>query len=103
MEEFKDYEVTIEDSIEPKKDITKPELIGIINERIKKQWRSDTSEIEIDVRPEWKKILREDGSILWEYTKMDWKAMQYQQRDQKGNIKREWLSFKSLNYKGKKK
>ena len=32
--------------------------------------RSHASAIEIDVQPEWKKILREDGSILWDYHKV---------------------------------
>ena len=104
MEDLKNYEVFIED-IEPTKDITKTELIHIINKRIGKKWTPEESscEVKIDVQPEWKKLLREDGSILGEYTKLGWKAMHYQHRDQKGNIKKEWLSFKSLDYKGKKK
>jgi len=103
MNEWDDYEVIIED-MEPLP-TTKPQLISIINERISTQWsrRVHTSTIEIDVQPEWKKILREDGSILWDYHKLGWKAMHYQQRDQSGNIKREWLNFKYLNYKGKNK
>jgi len=105
VDDSKDYEVFIDDYDPPPKDITKFQLIEIINERLGKKWtRTDwTNGVDIEVLPEWKKLLREDGSILWEYTKLGWKAMQYQRRDQKGNIKREWLSFKSLNYKGKKK
>ena len=105
MEGFKDYKVLIEDLEDPPKDITKSQLIAIINKKIKENKRgADTSKgVEIDVKLEWKEVLQKDGSILWEYTKLGWKAMHYQQRDQKGNIKREWLSFKSLNYKGKKK
>ena len=107
MENFKDYTVLIEDMEDletSEKEITKFELIQIINKKLGKNWTSKdwSNGIDIEVLPEWKKILREDGSILWEYTKLGWKAMQYQQRDQKGNIKREWLSFKSLN-KGAKK
>ena len=103
MEGFKDYKVLIEDLEVPEKDITKSELIGIINKKLSKDWKVTNSNdgVDLEVEPEWEKLLREDGSILWEYTKLGWKAMQYQQRDQKGNIKREWLSFKSLNYKGK--
>ena len=105
MEDFKDYKVLIEDLEIPEKKITKFDLIQIINKKIGKKWTSDdwSKGIDIDVQPEWKKILREDGSILWEYTKLGWKAMHYQQRTQKGKIKKEWLNFKSLNYKGKKK
>jgi len=105
VDDSKDYEVFIDDYDPPPKDITKFQLIAIINKRIGKKWTPEkwTHEVEIDVQPEWKKILIEDGSILGEYTKLGWKAMHYQHRDQKENIKREWLSFKSLNYKGKKK
>ena len=105
MESLKDYEVLIEDLEVPEKDLTKEELIRVINKRLSKNWSATNHKdgIDMDVEPEWKNILRNDGSILWEYTKLGWKAMQYQQRDQKGNIKREWLNFKSLNYKGKKK
>ena len=105
MEGFKDYRVLIEDLEVPEKDLTKTELIGVINKEISKGWSAKSSKdaIEIEVKPEWKNILREDGSILYEYAQLGWKAMHYQQRDPKGNIKREWLSFKSLNYKGKKK
>jgi len=108
MENFKDYTVLIEDMEDletSEKEITKFELIQIINKRLGKKWTSEdwSKGIDIEVLPEWKKLLQEDGSILWEYTKLGWKAMQYQQRDQKGNIKREWLSFKSSNYKGKNK
>ena len=105
MEEFKDYKVLIEDLEDSPKDITRSQLITIINEKMSSQWtsRDYAGTIEIDVRPEWKKILREDGSILWEYTKLGWKAMQYRQTDQQEKIKREWLSFKNTKYKGKKK
>ena len=107
MEDLKDYTVLIEDMEDletSKKEITKLELIQILNKRLGKKWTSKdwSNGIDIDIRPEWKKILREDGSILWEYTKLGWKAMHYQRQDQKGNIKREWLSFKCLNHKGKK-
>lgn len=105
MNENKDYELFIDDWDPPKKDVTKSELIKIINERLSKPWSPDeySDGKEMDVQPEWKKILREDGSILWEYTKLGWKAMQYQQTDQKGNVKKQWLNFKNLNYKGKNK
>ena len=105
VDDFKDYELLIDDWDPPKKDVTKSELIKIINERLSKRWTASeySKGIEMDVQPEWKKILREDGSTLWEYTKLGWKAMQYQQCDQKGKIKREWLSFKNLDYKGKNK
>ena len=105
MEEFKDYKVLIEDLEVPKKDLTKDKLISIINKKISKGWNKEINKdgIDIAVEPEWKNILREDGSVLGEYTKLGWKAMHYLHRDQKGNIKKEWLSFKNLNYKGKKK
>ena len=105
MDDLKDYELLIDDWEVPTKDVTKLELIKIINERISKRWTAKqySDGIEMDVQPEWEKILREDGSILWEYTKLGWKAIQYQQADQKGNVKRRWLYFKNLNYKGKNK
>ena len=105
MEGFKDYKVLIEDLEVPEKDLTKEELIRVINKKLSKNWSVTNNKdgIDMDVEPEWKNVLRNDGSILWEYTKLGWKAMQYQQRDQKGNVKREWLNFKSLNYKGKNK
>ena len=103
MSEWDDYKVVIED-MEPRS-ISKPQLIMIINEKISTQWthRTRASTIEIDVQPEWKKILREDGSILWDYHKLGWKAMHYQKKEQNGSVNRDWLSFKFLNYKGKKK
>ena len=105
MDEFEDYELLIEDLELPTKDLTKSELIKIINERLSKRWTEDeySNGREIDIQPEWKNILRDDGSVLWEYTKIGWKAMQYQQTDQKGNVKRQWLNFKNLDYKGKNK
>tara|TARA_Y100000310_G_C20475364_1_gene712119 strand:- start:189 stop:506 length:318 start_codon:yes stop_codon:yes gene_type:complete len=105
MDGFKDYEVFIDDWNPPIENITKFQLIAIINKKLRKKRTQEgwSKGIELEVQPEWEKILREDGSILWEYTKLGWKAMHYQQRDQKGKIKRNWLSFKSLDYKGKKK
>ena len=104
MDDFDDYEILIDDFDVPEPKITKFQLIEIINKHLGKQWTANdfTHGVDVDVKPEWKQLLRDDGSILWEYTKLGWKAMHYQRTDQKGNIVREWLSFKSLNKKGKK-
>jgi len=93
---MEDYEVFIEDY---KEEITKKELIIIINERLSRRWSSAEMEsgVEIDVEDEWKRILREDGSILWDYQKLGWKAMQYQRQRNDGTV-REWLSFKNPNF-----
>jgi len=104
MEEFKDYKVLIEDLEVPKQDLTKAELTGIINKKLSKNWSITNNQdgIDIEIEPEWKNILINDGSFLWEYTKLGWKAMQYQQNRNDGTV-REWLNFKNLNYKVKKK
>ena len=102
-----DYEVIIEDLEigDVILDVTKNELIEILNKKLSRGWTAGEREdgLDIPVEPEWENILKEDGSILYEYTKLGWKAMQYQQTDQKGNVKRRWLYFKNLNYKGKNK
>jgi len=93
-----DYEVFIEDLVYPEEtDINKDDLIKIINKELRKR---SASEIKIEIKPEWKKILREDGSILWGYQELGWKAMHYQQKKNDGSCY-EWLSFKNPNYKGK--
>ena len=104
MESLKDYEVFIEDIRDSPKDITKSQLITIINEKISSQWssRDYTGTVEIDVRPEWKKILQDDGSILWEYEKLGWQVMWYNQK-YRTKPTRSWLSFKNTKYRGKKK
>ena len=103
MEDFRDYEVIIEDLElnEPKK-VTKSDLIRAINERLGQRWtpKDRSNGVEIDVPPKWKKILREDGTILWDYEKLGWKAMHYEKTNQKGKVIREWLSFKHPRYKG---
>ena len=94
-----EYEVFIEDLVCPEEtDIKRGDLIKIINKELGKGWARETK---IEVKPEWKKILREDGSILWSYQKLGWKAMHYQQQKSDGSCY-EWLSFKNPKYKGEK-
>jgi hypothetical protein len=106
MRDYEDYDVDISDlEAETPVEITKDYLIKVFNEKIKESYSLAFSSvgIEIDVKSEWENRLREDGTILWEYTKLGWKAMHYQKTDQSGKVVRNWLSFKSLDYKGKKK
>ena len=93
-----EYEVFIDDWNPPKPPVTRLELITIINKRLSKKWTDEdwSQGISIEVQPEWQKILREDGSILWEYTKLGWKAMHYKKTTQEGEVVRDWLNFKSL-------
>ena len=62
VNENKDYELLIDDWEPPIKDVTKLELIKIINKRLSKRWTANeySNGIEMDIQPEWKKILRED-------------------------------------------
>ena len=104
MNEFEDYDLIIEDLESPEpKDVTKPQLIKILNERLSKSWiyKSHSGEIEIDVKPEWKKILENDGSIIEEYRKLGWEVWHYILGED--GCHRRWLSFKNPNYKGTKK
>jgi len=105
VSDFEDYEVNIDDWNPTIHDLTKLELITIINKKLGKKWTYEDlgNGISLEVKPEWEKILREDGSVLWEYTKLGWKAMHYIKTNQDGKVTRNWLNFKSLNYKGKKK
>ena len=93
-----EYEVFIDDWEPPRPQVTRAELITIINKKLSKKWTDkDWSQgISIDVQPEWKKLLSEDGSILWEYTKLGWKAMHYNKTTQDGEVIRDWLNFKSF-------
>jgi len=93
-----DYEVFIDDWEPPKADVSKTQLIAIINKKLSKKWTDEdwSKGISIEVQAEWKKLLREDGSILWEYTKLGWKAMHYKKTNQEGEVVRDWLNFKSL-------
>ena len=104
MDNFDDYEVTVSD-LEPYKpsDVTKPHLINIFNKKISEHWSQENSVkvLEIDVRPEWEKILREDGSILWGYQKLGWIVFHYHTQKKNGTV-RSWLKFSHPNYKGRK-
>ena len=104
MIDYEDYEVNIDDWNPLTQDLTKLELITIINKKLGKKWTGEdwSKGISLEVKPEWEKILREDGSVLWEYTKLGWKAMHYKKTNQDGKVVRNWLNFKSLNYKGDK-
>jgi len=106
MDGCKDYEVLITDLEPPKpKDLDKGQLIRIINEKLRKNWtpQDRSIDLEIDIEPEWKQILREDGSILWDYQKLGWKAMHYKKTNQEGKVTREWLYFKHPHRKGENK
>jgi len=94
-----DYTIVIDD-MPP----TRVQMITILNKKIREnKWDANTSKgIEIDVKPEWEEILQKDGSILWEYEKLGWKVMWYNQK-YRTKPTRSWLSFKNAKYKGKKK
>ena len=98
-----DYEVIIEDLEigDVILDVTKNELIEILNKKLSRGWTAGEREdgLDIPVESEWENILKEDGSILYEYTKLGWKVSHMQQKKQDGSIRRQWLSFKNLNYK----
>jgi len=100
MDDFKDYSVLIEDldELEP---ITKEQLIKIFNNKISLNRRlaNTPKGVEIDILPEWKEALQNDGSILWEYEKIGWKVMWYNQ-EYRTKPTRSWLSFKNAKYKG---
>jgi len=104
MDDFKDYKVFIEDLILPPQDVTKEQLIQIINKKLRKKWtdKDYKNGVEIDIQPEWKKTLAEDSSTIWDYEKVGWKVMQYRKGREPGPF-REWINFKNTKYKGKKK
>jgi hypothetical protein len=93
-----DYTIVIDD-LPP----TRTQMITILNKRIRgKRLGADTPKgIEIDVKPEWKDILQKDGSILWEYEKLGWRVMWYNQ-NYRTKPTRSWLSFRNAQYKGDK-
>jgi hypothetical protein len=91
----KDYKLIIED-MPP----TRAQMITILNEHIRENKRdaNKSGGIQIDVKPEWKELLQKDGSIFWDYEKLGWKVMWY---NQKYSTKpaRSWLSFKNAKNK----
>jgi len=91
-----DYDVYIDDLFVEDKPITKEKMIKILNKEIRaKSSLIKTSKgIEIDVLPEWEKILLEDGSILWSYEKLGWKVMWYN-KEYQTRPTRSWLSFRN--------
>lgn len=93
-----DYTLIIED-MPP----TRAQMIKIFNKKIKEnKWKAKTpGGIQIDVKPEWKDLLQKDGSIFWDYEKLGWKVMWYNQR-YSTKPTRSWLTFKDANYKGEK-
>jgi len=97
-----DYEVIIEDLEigDVDLDVTKNELIEILNKKLSRGWTAGEHEdgLNIPVEPEWENILKEDGTILYEYTKLGWKVLHMRQEKRDGTV-RQWLSFKNLNYK----
>jgi len=82
-------------------DVDKNELIEILNKKLSRSWTTGEREdgLDIPVESEWENILKEDGSILYEYTKLGWKVSHMKQKKQDGSIRRQWLSFKNLNCK----
>jgi len=98
-----DYEVVIEDIgiVDVTIDVTKNELIEILNKKLSQSWTTGEHEdgFDIPVEPEWENVLKEDGSILYEYTKLGWKVLHMQQTKQDGSVRRQWLSFKNPKYK----
>jgi len=93
-----DYTIAIGDM-----PITREQMIKIFNKKIKEnKWDANTPKgIEIDVKPEWKELLQKDGSIFWEYEKLGWKVMWYNQ-GYRTKRPRSWISFKNAKYKGDK-
>jgi len=93
-----DYTIVIDD-MPP----TRAQMITILNKKIKEnKWDANTPKgIQIDVKPEWKELLQKDGSIFWEYEKLGWKVMWYNQK-YRTKPTRSWLSFKNAKYKGDK-
>jgi hypothetical protein len=105
MSEWDDYKVLIDDlELEDLTPITKSYLIEIFNEAIKINPNAANTKlgVEIDVKPKWKQLLQDDGSILRDYEKIGWRVMWYRQKHSNGSV-REWLSFKNPKYKGVKK
>jgi len=99
---FEDYKVLIDDlELEDLTPITKSNLIEIFNGAIKVNptAANTKSGVEIDVKPNWKQLLQDDGSILRDYEKIGWRVMWYRQKYSNGSV-REWLSFRNPKYKG---
>ena len=98
-----EYDVLIDDlDMEESVDLTKEELQRIFNKRLSEQWSPKDCKdgIELDLKPEWKKVLAEDGTVLWDYQKLGWKVMQYRQGRRDGTA-REWISFVNPKFKNK--
>ena len=94
---MEDYEVFIDEcEFETGQHLSKIEVIHILNDKLSKYWPSGDHKfgMEIEVEPSWRKVLVEDGSLLWGYIQLGWKVMHYRQERNDGTA-REWLSFKS--------
>ena len=93
-----DYTLIIEDTPP-----TRAQMITILNTQIRENKRDANKPggIQIDVKPEWEDLLQKDGSIFFDYEKLGWKVMWY---NQKYSTKptRSWLSFRNEKYKGDK-
>ena len=96
VDEFDEYKIIIEDMPPTREDIIR-KINKIIREN---KFEANTPKgIEIDVPPEWKDILQNNGSILWEYEKIGWRVMWYNQGF-RNKPTRSWLSFRNPNNKG---
>ena len=98
-----DYDVYIDDLFVEDNPITKEKMIKILNKEIraKSSLVDNDKGIELDVLPEWEKILLEDGSILRSYEKLGWRVMWYKQ-GYRTKPTRSWLSFRNTQNKGDK-
>jgi len=93
-----DYELFISD-YKP----TKAEIRREINQKIKKNRQATKTPkgLEIEVSPEWEKILNNDAAILYDYEKHGWKIMWYNRHSDgpaQGKLLRSWLSIKDKRF-----
>ena len=70
------------------------------NKVLKKAWTFEDYQQgkEVELCNEWVVAIAQDASIFYDYEKLGWKVMQYQQQFSNGFI-RQWVNFKNSNYK----
>ena len=79
------------------------EMIQEINSIIRRDMKLAKSlkGIEIDVKPEWYRILEQDGSIIRRYEKAGWKVRWWEKHEDgpaTGKLLRSWLCFQDAQY-----
>ena len=103
---MKDYEVDISDlevSDFEERVTTKSDIVKEINRIIKRDMKMSRTlkGIEIDVKPEWYRLLLKDGSIIRSYEKAGWKVRWWERNEDgpaTGRLLKSWLCIQDAQF-----